>query len=316
MASTGRRRRTAPLRLQLVDEALALELAGGDVVADAVEGRSCVFLAGLHRAKRGIAERLLRLTHSPLPWPPVDAVKAVPWAEGKVGMALAASQREALRLGLTSKVLVITGGPRVGKTTLVRALLAMLGAKGVAIALAAPSGRAAKRLAEVTGLEATTLHRLLEADPAGGGFKRGEEHPLACDLLVVDEASMIDVPLMHSLLKAVPARAALLLVGDVDQLPSVGPGQVLADVIASVAVPVIRLTEVFRQAAKSRIVTNAHRITRGQVPDLTRDPDGDFHFVACDGPRTAWPSCSRWWLSASRRGSGSTRSGTCRCYAR
>jgi exodeoxyribonuclease V alpha subunit len=127
---------------------------------------------------------------------------------------------------------------------------------------------------------------------------------------------MVDVPLMHALLKAVPGRAALLLVGDVDQLPSVGPGQVLADVIASGAVPVVRLTEVFRQAAASRIVTNAHRINRGLMPDLTPDPEGDFHFVACDGPEDGVPGCWRWWPGASRRASGSTRSGTCRCCAR
>ncbi|HEX6011552.1 MAG TPA: AAA family ATPase, partial [Geminicoccaceae bacterium] len=134
------------------------------------------------------------------------------------------------------------------------------------------------------------MHRLLEADPAGGGFKRGEGHPLDCDLLVVDEVSMVDVPLMHALLKAVQPRAALILVGDVDQLPSVGPGQVLADLIASGAVPVVRLTEVFRQAARSRIVTNAHRINRGTMPDLTRDPEGDFHFVACAGPEDGVPN--------------------------
>ena len=179
---------------------------------------------------------------------------------------------------------MVTGGPGVGKTTLVNSILKILVAKGVKVALAAPTGRAAKRLRESTGLDASTIHRLLETDPKTGGFKRDEEHPLGCDLLVVDEASMVDVPLTHALLKAVPQRAALLLVGDVDQLPSVGPGQVLADVIASGAVPVVRLTEVFRQAARSRIVTNAHRINRGEMPDLSRDPGGDFHFVDCADP--------------------------------
>src|SRR4029077_2409223 len=149
------------------------------------------------------------------------------------------------------------------------------------IALAAPTGRAAKRLGEATGREAKTLHRLREADPTHGGFKRSEEHPLDCDLLVVDEVSMVDVPLMHALLKAVPPGAALILVGDVDQLPSVGPGQVLADVIASGAVPVVRLTEVFRQAAQSRIVTNAHRINQGRMPEPGEDPASDFHLVRC-----------------------------------
>ena len=136
-------------------------------------------------------------------------------------------------------------------------------------------------MSEATGLEARTLHRLLEADPAQGGFKRDEEHPLEADLLVVDEVSMVDVPLMHALLKAVPPRAALILVGDVDQLPSVGPGQVLADIIASEALPVVRLTEVFRQAAQSRIVVNAHRINQGLLPEPGDDPSSDFHLVRC-----------------------------------
>src|SRR4051794_10436144 len=269
---------------ETVEEALALELEAGEVVADEVDGRACVFLAGLHRAERGVAERLRRLAEGPPPWPEIDTGKALGWVGGKTGLALAESQRAAVRLALASKVLVVTGGPGVGKTTLVDSILKVLVAKGTKVALAAPTGRAAKRLRESTGLDASTIHRLLETDPKTGGFKRDEERPLACDLLVVDETSMLDVPLAHALLRAVPKRAALLLVGDVDQLPSVGPGQVLADVIASGAVPVVRLTEVFRQAAASRIVTNAHRINRGRMPDLTRDPGGDFHFVECDGP--------------------------------
>src|SRR5688572_16990171 len=232
---------------EVVDAALGLELAEGAVVADTVAGRACVFLAGLHRAEQGIAERLRRLMSGPLPWPAVDPEQAIPWAERKAGITLAESQKVAVRLALRAKLLVITGGPGVGKTTLVNTILQILRAKTPAIALAAPTGRAAKRMSEATGLEAKTLHRLLEADPAQGGFKRDEEHPLEGDLLVVDEVSMVDVPLLHALLKAVPRRAALILVGDVDQLPSVGPGQVLADIIGSGAVPVVRLSEVFRQ---------------------------------------------------------------------
>jgi exodeoxyribonuclease V alpha subunit len=236
---------------EVVDAATAQELAEGAVTADTVEGHPCLFLTGLHRAEQGIAERLIRLTGGRPPWPAIDPDKAIPWVERKIGMILAASQREAVRLALRAKVLVITGGPGVGKTTLVNAILEILRARTRGIALAAPTGRAAKRMREATGLEAKTLHWLLEADPARGGFKRHEAHPLDCELLVVDEVSMVDVPLLHSLLKAVPPAAGLILVGDVDQLPSVGPGQVLADIIASAVVPVVRLTEVFRQAAQN-----------------------------------------------------------------
>ena len=273
--------RLLEIQAPLIQEALALELEAGEVVANEVDSRRCIFLAGLHRAERAIADRLRALQKGALPWPRIDPAKAIPWVETRASITLAESQRMALRLALLSKVLVITGGPGVGKTTLINSIIKVLGAKGIGIALAAPTGRAAKRLSESTGREAKTIHRLLEVDPRTGSFKRNGEKPLACDLLVVDETSMVDVPLMHALLRAVPDRAALILVGDVDQLPSVGPGQVLADIIDSAAVPVVRLTEVFRQAAESRIIANAHRINQGGMPDWARDPDSDFHFVAC-----------------------------------
>ena len=273
---------------KLIRTALDLELQEGTVVADRVGETPCVFLAGLHRAERTIAERLLRLANGTLPWPWIDPGKALPWAEKRVGLALAESQVAAIRLALMSKVVVMTGGPGVGKTTIVNAILRILSAKEVQLLLCAPTGRAAKRMSEATGLEAKTIHRLLEVDPKGGGFKRGDDKPLNCDLLVVDETSMVDVMLMQALMRAVPDTAALLLVGDIDQLPSVGPGQVLADVIASGAVPVVRLTEVFRQAAQSRIITNAHRINQGLIPDLTRPgAESDFYFVQADDPESA-----------------------------
>jgi exodeoxyribonuclease V alpha subunit len=264
---------------ELVETALNLELEGGAVIADDLEGRRCVFLAALYRAEREIAEKLKTLAAGKPPWPAIDVDKAIPWVEQRTKLALADSQKAALRVALVSNVTVITGGPGVGKTTLVNSLLKILIAKAVTIALCAPTGRAAKRLSESTGLEAKTIHRLLETDPRTGTFRRNEDEPLDCDLMVVDETSMVDVPLMRAVLRALPERAALLLVGDVDQLPSVGPGQVLGDIIASASVPVVRLTEVFRQAAESRIIVNAHRINQGLMPEITPVESGDFYFV-------------------------------------
>jgi exodeoxyribonuclease V alpha subunit len=268
--------------------ALELELADGTVVSDTIDDRPCVFLAGLHSAERGIADRLLKLQRGKPPWPSIDPAKAIPWAEQRAGLSLAETQRSAVALALASKVVVITGGPGVGKTTIVDGVLRILAAKGASLLLCAPTGRAAKRMNEATGLEAKTIHRLLEVDPRTGAFRRDANNKLECDLLVIDETSMVDVPLMHALLKAVPDSAALLVVGDVDQLPSVGPGQVLADMIVSGAIPVVRLTEVFRQAARSEIIVNAHRVNAGLVPNLRKpESTSDFYFVEADEPEAA-----------------------------
>jgi exodeoxyribonuclease V alpha subunit len=270
----------APIRT-----AVDTEVAGGDIVLDRIEDQPCLFLRGLHSAERGIADRLKSLAGGDLPWPKIDVERAVPWVEKRTGTTLSASQREAVGIVLRSKVAVVTGGPGVGKTTLLDTILRILTAKRVRLLLAAPTGRAAKRMSEQTGMEAKTIHRLLEVDPKSGGFRKGLDEPLDCDLLVMDEASMIDVPLMNAITRAIPSRSGLLLVGDVDQLPSVGPGRVLADVIESGAVPVARLTEVFRQAAESRIVANAHRINRGEMPVSPKSGEAsDFFFVECKDP--------------------------------
>ena len=264
----------------LLAEALALELAGGSVVADTVNEQPCVFLPHLRHAEDAIAMAIRHLQAGRPPWAAIDAVKAIDWVEARLGVRLAPGQRGAVSKALSSKILIVTGGPGVGKTTIIRGILTILRAKGVTPLLAAPTGRAAKRLSETTGLEAKTIHRLLEFNPKGGGFVRCKDLPLECDLLVLDETSMIDVPLMAFVLKALPHTAALLIVGDVDQLPSVGPGQVLADLIGSGRFPVARLTEIFRQASASRIIVNAHRVNAGAMPELAApDGDSDFYFV-------------------------------------
>ena len=270
----------------LIETALQEELRRGEaIIADNLGEETCIFLKGLHGAEKLIAERLVRQASVKLPWPAIDLDKAVPWVEAKTGKTLSPSQREAVRLVLGSKVAVMTGGPGVGKTSTLDTILRLLVAKGVRVALAAPTGRAAKRMTTQTGIEAKTIHRLLEIDPKHGGFSRTEDNPLDCDLLVIDEASMVDVPLMNALTRAIPEGAALLLVGDVDQLPSVGPGQVLADIIASGRLPVARLTEVFRQAAESRIVVNAHRINHGQMPEPPMGSEvSDFYMVEIAEP--------------------------------
>ncbi len=269
----------------IIEQALSQMLTGGSLLLEEIEGEPLVFLPHLRRAEEGIAARIKRLAEGQPLYPPIEFDKAVAWCEKRTGKTLAPSQRETLKTVLANRVVVITGGPGVGKTTLVNSILMILRAKNVKCLLCAPTGRAAKRLNETTGMDAKTIHRLLEIDPATGRFSRHEANPLSCGLLVVDETSMVDVPLMHSLLRAVPNHAGLILVGDIDQLPSVGPGTALHDLIESGVVPIMRLTEVFRQAANSQIIINAHRVRRGQIPDVrVAERDSDFHFVERDEP--------------------------------
>src|SRR5882724_3261130 len=241
--------------------------------------RQAVYSKALHAAETGVANRLRALLARPDLPSDINAEKAVAWFERQEHLNLAPAQREAIRRGLTSKVLVTTGGPGTGKTTLVRGIVSILEKKGRTVLLAAPTGRAAKRLSEATGGKAATLHRLLEFDPRARAFQRDGDRPLASDLLIVDEASMLDTVLAYHLLKAIPNGGRLILVGDVDQLPSVGPGRLLSDLIRSGTIDVVRLSEIFRQAEKSAIVVNAHRINRGEMPIVPIEGEGDFFFI-------------------------------------
>jgi len=260
--------------------------AGGPVGAgDALASQDAVYLPALHTAEIGAAARMEALLSTPVHPIKIDVDRALEWFEARQRMELAGEQREAIRRAMTGKALVITGGPGTGKTTVINAIVQILEKKDRIIFLAAPTGRAARRLTDLTGRDARTLHRLLEFSPRTGAFERNPGRPLEVDLLVVDEVSMVDITLFHHLLKALPPHCQLLLVGDVDQLPSVGPGNVLRDVIRSGTVEVVRLTEIFRQAKESLIVVNAHRVNRGEMPLLEpREGKSDFLFVEREDP--------------------------------
>ncbi|MCE5266119.1 MAG: ATP-dependent RecD-like DNA helicase [Deltaproteobacteria bacterium] len=251
------------------------------------ERRKVVYLAGYFLAEKLLAHHLRVLIESPRAVKKIDADKAIPWIQEKLAIALAEKQVEAVRAVADHKVMVVTGGPGTGKTTIINAMIRIFAGLRTKILLAAPTGRAAKRMTEATGHEAKTIHRLLEYSFQKGGFQKDAESPLDCELLIVDEASMIDTLLMHHLLKAVPTRATLVLVGDVNQLPSVGAGNVLREIIASQAVPVIELNEIFRQARESSIIVNAHRINQGEMPNLRSSQEklDDFYFIEQEDPQ-------------------------------
>ena len=255
------------------------------IIEELPEGKA-VYLTPLYVAEANVARRLKTLIESTKQPLQLDVEKAIEWVQGINHIELAETQKQAIKKAITGKVLVLTGGPGTGKTTLVNSLVRILEKKGQRILLASPTGRAAKRLSEVTGKEAKTIHRLLEFSPKEGGFKRNEDNPLDADLVVIDEASMVDTILMNNLLKAVPVISTLLLVGDVDQLPSVGPGNVLKDIIASGCVETVILTEIFRQAQESLIIVNAHRVNRGEFPQLKpqQGQRSDFYYIEKNTP--------------------------------
>ncbi len=270
-----------------IQEALRLEHAEGRIVMEEMTGENHVFLSHLYEAEVGVVKLLKTLLHQKKTWAEaLNIEKSIAWVENETKMALSRSQRKAISIALKNKVVIITGGPGVGKTTLVNSILKILRSHTQKIMLCAPTGRAAKRLSESTGMEAKTIHRLLEFDPKNYGFKRNEFSPLEVELLVVDEVSMIDLSLMYRLLKAIPPHCTLILVGDADQLPSVGPGMVLANLIESEVIPTLRLTEIFRQAATSQIIVNAHKINKGYIPKLKNEPGelSDFYFVEANTP--------------------------------
>lgn len=262
----------------IIKEGIQKQLDAGNLVLDTIDSIPCVFPIALYQAEAGVAKQLKRIQAHALPWAALNLIELIPWVEKKTGLQLSASQKQAIITVLQQKLSIITGGPGVGKTTIVNSILKILQAKQMSVMLCAPTGRAAKRLSETTGMQAKTIHRLLEFDARKFAFKHNQNHPLACDVLIVDESSMLDIVLLYHLLKAVPDHVALIFVGDVDQLPSVGSGAVLSDMIQSNAITTVKLTEIFRQAMHSKIILNAHRINQGYLP-AANEKGSDFYTI-------------------------------------
>ena len=266
----------------IVKEAIEEEIQQGNLVLESIDDEVCVYPLELHSAESGAASHLLRLQQGRLPWRDIKVAEAILKAEKKTGLSLAASQKQAVETVLQHKLSIITGGPGVGKTTIVNTIMHIIKARCPSVALCAPTGRAAKRLTETTGLKGKTIHRLLGYNPDTHAFKHDDNHPLPTDVLIVDEASMIDTILLHHLLSAMPSHAAVIFVGDIDQLPSVGAGAALMDMINSDMIETVRLTEIFRQAENSKIIVNAHRINQGEMPLANETGKQDFYTIYTD----------------------------------
>ncbi|NDD58336.1 MAG: ATP-dependent RecD-like DNA helicase [Chlamydiae bacterium] len=249
-----------------------------------IQQEGFLWIKPLFLAELGIAREFARITQSSCHLRQVHTEKALEWAQNKLRLQLAKEQVEAVSMGLCEKSLIITGGPGTGKSTITKAILRIIEKITTSIILAAPTGRAAKRMTEITYKKAFTIHSLLEMDFSNGKFKKNRENPLKCDLIIIDESSMIDTLLMYNLLKAIPSEARVIFIGDIDQLPSVGPGNVLKDLIASQRIPVSCLQQIFRQAAHSKIVVNAHRVNKGLFPDTYPSARSDFIFIEKESP--------------------------------
>lgn len=274
---------TAKELLQADEELIRKAVAGMIEAKDLIADNDVLYLPPFYHAENGSAKRLTTLLSESLF---MAAEEAVPYGnQPDNGIVYDEVQQAAIRQALESKVMVLTGGPGTGKTTTTQGIIAAFKSRGMQILLAAPTGRAAKRMTEATGMEAKTIHRLLEYNPMDG-YKRNDENPLEGDVLIVDECSMIDIMLFYNLMKAIPESMRLILVGDIDQLPSVGAGNVLRDIIDSRQIPVVRLTRIFRQAQSSRIVMNAHAINAGQFPNISNGRNTDFFFIKAEDAET------------------------------
>lgn len=263
---------------ELLKNGITVLETGRHIIKKEMEGVSYIWVAPLYASERGIAREIKRLASSPCSIRSIDQDKAIQWVGRFLKMTFATGQKEAIKKSFSGAIHIITGGPGTGKSTITKAILLLTERLTEKIILAAPTGRAAKRMTEITGRKAFTIHSLLEFDFKKGGFKKNRDYPLDVKLLIIDEASMIDTQLMYALLQAVPQGARTLLIGDVDQLPSVGPGSVLKDLIASNCVPISILDQIFRQGKGSRIITNAHRINKGYFPEIENEKGSDFAF--------------------------------------
>ena len=276
------------LPADVIEEGIAELSAKEEIIPESTPEGEAIYLAPFYYAEIGVTNAVSRLLQTPTNSVAVDFVDgSIDRLEKQMGIHFAANQREAVKTALTAKVMLLTGGPGTGKTTTTIGMLHLFEALEKRVLLAAPTGRAAKRISETTGREAKTIHRLLEFSPQENGFKRNQDNPLEADVVIIDEMSMVDLILMNNLMKAVPFNATLIMIGDVDQLPSVGAGNVLTDLIASGEVTVVTLTEIFRQARESYIVTNAHRINRGSFPQTTGPADRNFFFIEEEDPDQA-----------------------------